>query len=93
MTPKQQTTVHRHNLLVPTEKELRFGLRLRLPAGDTFNGILGDDWQKERWFATERDRNEAIAELRRQHPYYRLGDRPTLQIEKINRSGTGAASG
>ena len=92
MTP-ERSTVHRHNLLAPAEEEFRFGLRLRLPAGDTFGGILGADWQKERWFATERDRDEAIAELRRQHPYYRLGDRPTLQIEKINRPENPAASG
>lgn len=91
MTP-ERSKVHRHNLLTAADKEARFGLRLRLPAGDTFGGILGEDWQKERWFATERARDDAIEALRRQHPYYRLGDRPTLQIEKINRPGSRAAS-
>lgn len=92
MTPEQHK-VHRHNLLSPADEELRFGLRLSLPAGDTFGGILGGNWQKERWFATERDRDQAIAELRGQHPYYRLGDRPTVRIEKINRAGRSESSG
>lgn len=79
--------VHQHNL--PAGKpasEARFGLRMRLPAGDAFTAILGESWEKTRWFHSEADREIAMRELRRQHPYYRLGDRPTLSMEKINRS-------
>lgn len=89
----ERSKVHAHNLLGRGDDERRFGLRLRLPPGDTFGSILGNDWTRERWFVSERARDEAIAELRRQHPYYRLGDRPTLQIEKINRAGNDATTG
>ncbi len=81
------TIVHKHNLAAETHPgNARFGLRLSLPEGDTFAGILGASWQKERWFQSEAERDRAIYELRKQHPYYRLGDRPTLEIVKINRS-------
>lgn len=80
--------VHQHNLLGADAGESRFGLRLTLPPGDTFGEILGNSWQKDRWFNSERERDQAISELRRQHPYYRLGDSPTLHIEKINRSAS-----
>lgn len=79
-------TVHTHNLI---DKDgganARYGLRLSLPADDTFAGILGPDWQKENWYHSEAERDIAIHDLRSQHPYYRLGDRPTLEIVKINR--------
>lgn len=83
--------VHQHNL--PADRpasEFRFGLRMRLPAGDTFAAILGESWEKTRWFQTEADREKAMRELRRQHPYYRSGDRPTLSLEKINKSLVGS---
>lgn len=83
----KRETVHSHNLLTSDQQDHPFGLRLSLPAGDTFDGILGSGWQKERWFRSEAERDRAIYELRKQHPYYRLGDRPTLEIAKINRPG------
>lgn len=79
--------VHPHNLRTnETPAESRFGLRMRLPAGDTFSSILGETWEKTRWFHTEAEREDAMRELRRQHPYYRLGDRPTLRLEKVNKA-------
>lgn len=79
-------TVHPHNLIAEAaERDARFGLRLSLPANDTFTGILGSAWKKERWYASEAERDQAMRELRNQHPYYRLGDKPTLEIVKINR--------
>ena len=82
--------VHRHNLVGDAaQSESRFGLRMRLPPGDTFGDVLGEDWEKTRWFHTESGREAAMRELRRQHPYNRLGDRPTLILEKINRPGAG----
>ena len=78
--------VHQHNVLSGEfDREKRFGLRLSLPGEDTLRSVLGDGWAKERWFTTELERDRAINELRKQHLYYRLGDRPTLEIEKINR--------
>lgn len=83
------SVVHPHNLRTHTAPpEARFGLRMRLPAGDTFGEILGEQWEKTHWFSSEDAREAAMRELRKQHPYYRLGDRPTLILEKINRSTT-----
>lgn len=85
---RREEIVHAHNLMSDRgDTGARFGLRFSLPADDTFSGILGSDWQKERWFHSEAERDDAIRELRNQHPYYRLGDKPTLEIVKINRSG------
>lgn len=79
--------VHRHNLPDHGDHaDARFGLRMRLPRGDTFGGILGAEWEKTRWYRSESEREAAMSALIRQHPYYRLGDRPTLILEKINRS-------
>lgn len=80
--------VHAHNLITDiTDSSARYGLRISLPADDTFADILGSEWQKERWYFSEADRDNAILEFRDQHPYYRLGDKPTLDIVKINRPG------
>ena len=80
-------TVHAHNLIEKdANPDARYGLRLTLPADDTFASILGPDWKKERWYHSEAERDIAIQDLRRQHPYYRLGDKPTIEIVKINRA-------
>lgn len=80
-------SVHAHNVISErADQGARFGLRLSLPADDTFAEILGAAWKKERWYRSEAERDRAIHELRKQHPYYRQGDRPTLEIVKINRS-------
>jgi len=80
--------VHTHNVIKDqADKEARYGLRISLPADDTFTDILGPGWHRELWYRTQIERDKAIRELRNQHPYYRLGDRPTLEIVKINRQG------
>lgn len=45
---------NRHNLrsAPPESDELRFGIRVTMPASDPLRSILGSDWHKEHWFST-----------------------------------------
>lgn len=61
-----------------------WGLRLRLPEGDTFSQVLGEDWEAVEWFPTEAARARRIRELESQFVYYRRGDRATLVWETID---------
>lgn len=67
--------------------EKRFGLRFTLPEGDPMRAphLLGPDWQMERWFDTARERDAIMAGYQEQFDYYRLGDRPSLVIEPLDR--------
>ena len=62
-----------------------FGIRLSLPQGDTLGRLLGQDWEAFRWYATERERDKALAEIRAKHTYSRPGDFPTYVYERITR--------
>ena len=76
---------HSHNRRAGlTGRSGPWGLRLRLPDGDTFSGILGDEWETVEWFPTERARARRIRELEAQFVYYRQGDRATLTWETID---------
>ena len=50
---------HQHNLVDPATagRQRNFGIRVTLPAGDTLRKVLGDDWEKFHWYATEGDRH------------------------------------
>jgi hypothetical protein len=74
---------HEHNLnaLPPAAKP--FGIRVRLRPGDPFTRLVGADWQKLHWFPTERERDEALAEMASRHLYSRRGDEPTVVYERI----------
>lgn len=50
--------------------------------------LLGDEWESTRWFADEKLRDEALAEMKQQPPYYRKGDTPTVVYEKIESENT-----
>lgn len=77
---------HPHNLLRPRSPEQpRYGVRVSLPPGDTFRRLLGDDWRQEHWFQTPAERDRALERLRLRHPYYRIGDNPSLVVETIER--------
>jgi len=71
------------NKIEPTGQ---YGIKVTTPAGDTMNAphLLGEDWQAVRWFDSEEARDEALADMQRQPPYYRSGDSPTVQLEKID---------
>lgn len=63
-----------------------FGIAVRLPEGDPMSQphLLGDDWSGTRWFATEDERNTALASMQKQPAYYRVGDSPSVELEIID---------
>ncbi|MDH3588928.1 MAG: hypothetical protein OEQ74_05955 [Gammaproteobacteria bacterium] len=62
-----------------------YGVRMTLPDNDPFRLVLGDDWISFRWFASESERDAALAQMRREHQFSRLGDTPTLIYERAER--------
>jgi hypothetical protein len=78
---------HQHNLVEPGQagSERKFGIRVTLPAGDTFSNILGSDWERVHWYASEDDRDIAFDSMATRHGYYRTTDSPTQVLEKIVR--------
>jgi len=78
---------HKHNLVEPAaaEAERKYGIRVTLPAGDTFTKILGDDWEHVHWYRSERERDAAFDRMAARHGYYRKTDSPTQVLEKIVR--------
>jgi len=78
---------HQHNLVDPDRagSERRFGIRVTLPATDTFRNVLGDDWERFHWFPTEEERDSAFERMTVRHGYYRDTDTPTQVLEKISR--------
>jgi hypothetical protein len=82
--------VHKHNLVQPEfaerdEREKRFGVRISLPPGDTFARLLGSNWERTHWYATEQERDKAFERLATRHGYYRKTDDPTQVLERISR--------
>lgn len=78
---------HAHNLVEPerADSELKYGIRISLPSGDTFQRLLGEEWERVRWYATEDERDRAYDDIARRHGYYRNSDTPTQVLEKIIR--------
>ena len=56
---------HQHNLVEPSiaGRDRPFGIRVTLPATDTLRKVLGDDWERLHWYATEEERDEAFEKL------------------------------
>ncbi len=81
------TYCHRHNLIRKDRANVgrQFGIRVTLPASDTFSRMLGDDWENLHWFATEEERDNAFDSMSMRHGYYRNTDTPTQELEKIVR--------
>jgi len=46
---------------------------------------VGADWEKYHWYATERERDEALEHMRTRHGYYRIGDEVSLIFEKVGK--------
>ena len=78
---------HQHNLVDPSSAnaERRYGIRVTLPANDTMRKVLGDDWERLHWFASEHERDQAFDSMATRHGYYRKTDSPTQVLEKIIR--------
>ncbi|HSG58857.1 MAG TPA: hypothetical protein VLA06_04945 [Woeseiaceae bacterium] len=76
-----------HNLVDPSQAgaERRYGIRVTLPPGDTLRKILGEDWERLHWYASEAERDRAYETMAARHGYYRQTDTPTQVLEKIVR--------
>ena len=75
---------HEHNM-TRSVGEKRFGIRLRLPHGDTLARLLGEDWETLHWYATESERDDALERIRGKHSYSRPGDFPTYVCTRVAR--------
>jgi hypothetical protein len=78
---------HQHNLVDPATagQERPYGIRVTLPANDTLRNIVGDDWERTHWYASESQRDTAFDNMAERHGYYRNTDSPTQVLEKISR--------
>jgi hypothetical protein len=47
--------------------------------------LLGEDWEKLHWYASEAERDAAYEQMAERHGYYRRTDNPTQVLEKIVR--------
>jgi len=76
---------HEHNLAAPLPNKCPFGIRVRLRSTDPFRNLVGEDWTREHWFATRDERDEALTQMSGRYVYFRPGDRPALEFEKVER--------
>lgn len=78
---------NQHNLRgqQPEPASLRFGIRVTMPASDPFRRLLGNDWQKEHWFASATERDAALLDMGKRHAFSRIGDTPSIRLEPIDR--------
>jgi hypothetical protein len=74
---------HDQNLRQPIPARRPFGIRVRLRKSDPFRSLVGDDWQKEHWFATAEERDAALQQMSGRYVYFRSGDAPAVDFEKI----------
>ena len=47
--------------------------------------MIGEEWERFHWYATESDRDKAYESMARRHGYYRKTDAPAQVLEKIDR--------
>jgi hypothetical protein len=81
------STCHEHNLREPLPEARPYGIRVRLRKGDPFRNLLGDDWEKQHWFASSTERDDALAQMSGRYLYFRPGDAPALDFERVDPQG------
>ena len=74
-----------HNLRAPLPESRPYGIRIRMRRSDPMRNLPGEGWQKEHWFATVAERDQALAEMSGRYVYFRPGDTPSMEYEKIAR--------
>ena len=72
------------NLRQPLPNARPYGLRLRPRRNDPFRNLVGDDGERDHWFATREERDAALVQMSGRYLYFRPGDAPTLDFEKID---------
>jgi hypothetical protein len=75
-----------HNLVEPLPTDKPFGIRVKVRSTDPFRNLVGTDWAREHWFSTANERDEALRSMSGKYVYFRPGDKPTLDYEKIERN-------
>ncbi len=65
--------------------ERLFGIRMTLPQDDPMIAVLGDSFETWRWYASATERDAALEQMRSEHRFSRIGDRPTLRYERVER--------
>ncbi len=75
---------HEHNLREPLPAQRPYGIRVRLRDSDPIRNLLGDDWEKEHWFATRVERDRALEQMSGRYVYFRPGDAPTVDFETVD---------
>lgn len=81
----EQSNPHNLRRAPPPPAALRFGIRVTMPANDPLRRVLGEDWQKEHWFATREERDGALREMGSRHAFSRIGDTPSIRLDAIDR--------
>jgi hypothetical protein len=76
---------HSHNLVTPLETDKRFGIKVKVRSSDPFRNLVGSDWSREHWFGSAAERDTALTEMSEKYVYFRPGDKPTLDFEKISK--------
>jgi hypothetical protein len=76
---------HEHNLDHPSPTNCPFGIRVKLRSTDPFKNLVGQSWSKEHWYATREERDEALKEMSGRYLYFRPGDKPALEYEKVDK--------
>jgi len=76
---------HEHNLDHPLPRHCGFGIRVKLRSTDPFKNLIGADWTREHWFATRDERDRQLKEMSSRYLYFRPGDQPTLEFEKLEK--------
>jgi hypothetical protein len=76
-----------HNLNEPPPAARPYGIRASLRPRDPFTRLVGAEWHKFHWFATERERDAALADMAARHRYSRRGDDPVVVYEKVTQPG------
>ena len=71
------------------DKTANYGIHIKLPDGDPFGALVGEDWTTEHWFDTESARDQALADMSQEHLYSRRGDQPALVFTPIERNLSG----
>jgi hypothetical protein len=74
-----------HNLVSPLETSKPFGIKVKVRSSDPFRNLVGSDWSREHWFGTAVERDAALTSMSEKYVYFRPGDKPSLDFEKIER--------
>ena len=79
---------HPHNVVDRRriDAERPWGIRVSAPPTDPFNKLVGGDWHREHWFDSRDARDRAFTKMRERHGFYRIGDDPSIVLEKIDPS-------